>query len=83
MPLKHSIDRSGVDRKRLRQEPISFGIMALSLFMQPLFSQSPGVRRYGLGIAVPHIVTLYVVVHVDLLCRDNSRSHQLLRDRQR
>jgi hypothetical protein len=78
--LKNGIDRSGVNRKRLRQEPVSLGIVALSLFMEPLFGQSPGVRRYGLGVAAPHIVILHVVVHMYLPCRDNSRSHRLLRD---
>jgi hypothetical protein len=71
--LKNGIDRSGIKRKRLRQEPVSLGIVALSLFMEPLFGQSPGVRRYGLGIAGPRIVILRVVVHMDLPCRDNSR----------
>jgi hypothetical protein len=78
--LKNGIDRPGINRKRLRQEPVSLGIVALSLFMETLFGQSPGVRRYGLGIAGPHIVILHVVVHMDLPCRDNSRPHRLLRD---
>ena len=77
--LKNGIDRSGVNRKRLRQEPVSLGIVALSLFMEPLFGQSPGVRRYGLGIAAPHIVILHVVVHMDLPCRDNSRPQPAVR----
>src|SRR4051812_35038550 len=64
--------RGGCERLRL-------GIVALSLFMEALFGQSPGVRRYGLGIAVLHIVILDVV-HMDLPCRDNSRPHRLLRD---
>ncbi|WP_158044787.1 hypothetical protein [Skermanella pratensis] len=80
MLLKNGIDSSGVNRKRLRQEPVSLGIVALSLFMEPLFRQSPGVRRYGLGIAGPHIVILQVVVHMDLPHRDNSPPHRLLRD---
>src|SRR5690349_2145252 len=71
--LKNGIDRSGVNRKRLRQEPVSLGIVALSLFMETLFGQSPGAQRYGLGIAGLHIVILHVVVHMDLPCRDNSR----------
>ena len=80
MLLKNNIDRSGVKRKRLRQEPVSLGIVALSLFMEPLFGQSPGMRRYGLGVAAPHIVILHVVVHLDLPYRNNSRPHRLFRD---